>query len=183
MRAAANRYVTPSYVANTGAGLPCSAALASGSFAASSSGCAAFARRETMAPCPLTTASRSGSGESAAAAARSARSSGRVMASDGSAGGRVASISSGTAATARGERGWVEARFVEHALLAPQRFALRGEERMAGERPCGIELAGRDTRRVNGWIGADEEAAGLALLEHVAFDGGREQPVLDPRRE
>ena len=80
-----------------------SATLTCGNRAGSSPRTAAFPRRETAAPCALAITRRSGSGCRAAAAARNARSSGRLGPCEGSSGGRVASIRSGLNAASRGE--------------------------------------------------------------------------------
>ena len=102
MRAAETRKMAPSYGTNAGAGLPSSAAFASGRVVRSSTLTAGFPRREKIAPCPVATISRSGSGVTTDAAARRARSSGFARGCVGSTGARVASMRSGFAATALG---------------------------------------------------------------------------------
>ena len=101
-RADAIRYKALSKVANTGGATAPLAVCERGSRAGSSSTCTGRERRETIAPCALTTANRSGCGESTAPAARKARSSGRP--GDWPSPPRTASIRSGIIATARGAR-------------------------------------------------------------------------------
>src|SRR5437763_941598 len=181
-RADAIRYKALSKVANSGGATAPLAVCERGSRAGSSSTCTGRERRETIAPCALTTANRSGCGESTAPAARKARSSGRP--GDWPSPPRTASIRSGIIATARG------ARRASSRSICPSRAEGRarlerasgaGEERMARQGSRGIDLAGGHSLVVGGRILADEVPAGRARLHHVSPDRLGEQTIGDAR--